>query len=323
MSKTPLLSVKNVTKFFPIQKGILLKKVGDVRAVDDISFDLMPGETLGIVGESGCGKSTLGKALLQLYKPTSGEVFFEGQDIANMNRKDLKMMRRDFQIIFQDPFSSLDPQLTVRAILTEPYEIHHIGTPKEREKWASELLEKVGLPQSALSRYPHEFSGGQRQRIGIARAIALKPKLILCDEPVSALDVSVQSQILNLLVDLQKEMGLSYIFIAHDLSVVKYISDRIAVMYLGKIVELSKADALYSSPKHPYTQALMKSIPHPDPTLRHELRSLEGEVPSPINPPPGCHFHPRCPIATDRCKTSTPKLEPLSTEHSVSCFFAK
>jgi len=316
----PLLRVEGLKKYFPIHKGIFLKKAGNVHAVDDISFEINSGETLGIVGESGCGKSTLAKTLIKLYEPTQGKIYFEDNDISTLNKGKLKNLRSDFQMIFQDPFSSLDPRLTVQAILTEPYEIHKIGRRRQRIEWAKELLEQVGLPQSALGRYPHEFSGGQRQRLGIARAIALKPKLILCDEPVSALDVSVQSQILNLLVELQEKLNLSYLFIAHDLSVVKYISDKIAVMYLGKIVEIGVTQEVYKNPKHPYTKALMDSIPLPDPSKRSELKSLDGEVPSPINPPKGCYFHPRCPYAEQKCKEEAPSLEGSKKQQS-SCHF--
>ena len=317
---TPLLKVEGLKKYFPIHKGIFLKKAGNVHAVDDLSFEINPGETLGIVGESGCGKSTLAKTLIKLYEPTEGKIYFEDSDISTLNKDELKKLRSDFQMIFQDPFSSLDPRLTVQAILTEPFEIHKIGQRRERIEWAKELLDQVGLPQSALGRYPHEFSGGQRQRLGIARAIALKPKLILCDEPVSALDVSVQSQILNLLVELQEKLNLSYLFIAHDLSVVKYISDKIAVMYLGKIVEIGDTQEVYKNPKHPYTKALMDSIPLPDPSKRSELKSLDGEVPSPINPPKGCYFHPRCPYAQEKCKKERPILQG-SDKQRFSCHF--
>jgi oligopeptide/dipeptide ABC transporter ATP-binding protein len=321
-----LLKVDNLKKHFPIHGGFFHQHVGNVYAVDGINFEVEKGETIGIVGESGCGKSTLGKTLLMLHKPTDGRVLFEGVNLGLLSKKELRLKRKDIQIIFQDPYESLDTRMTVGTILSEPYQIHGIGTPKERLKWAEELLEKVGLPPSSIDRFPHEFSGGQRQRIGIARAIALKPKLILCDEPVSALDVSVQSQILNLLIELQKELELTYLFIAHDLAVVKHISDRIAVMYLGKIVEFTDADTLYQKALHPYTQALIKSIPQPDPKLRAELLALEGEVPSPIFPPSGCHFHTRCPYATQLCKSKVPPLAPApgtkGDKHLVSCHYA-
>ena len=313
-----LLDVRDLKMHFPVSGGLLSRVVGQVYAVDGVSFSVRKGETLGIVGESGCGKSTLGKAILQLYRPTSGTVLFNNENLNNLSDYQLKSRRRQVQMIFQDPYESLDPRMTIEEILSEPFIIHKMGDKIQRKQWAKELLAKVGLPPSGIDRYPHEFSGGQRQRIGIARAVALRPQLILCDEPVSALDVSVQSQILNLLVDLQNEMGLSYIFIAHDLAVVKHMSDRIAVMYLGKIVELADADLIYKQPLHPYTQALIASIPEPDPAHRHVLKALEGEVPSPINPPSGCHFHTRCPFATPECKTKIPVLRSIG-QTSVAC----
>jgi oligopeptide transport system ATP-binding protein len=297
---TSLLSIQDLRIHFPVRGGVLLRQTGAVRAVDGVSFDIAAGETLGLVGESGCGKSTLGKAIVRLLKPTTGSVFFNQTDITHRSQRALRPLRRDFQMIFQDPAESLDPRMSVRSIIEEPFVIHGIGNRAERITWVNELLDRVGLPASAAERYSFEFSGGQRQRIGIARALALKPKLIVCDEPVSALDVSVQSQILNLLVELQRDFGLSYLFIAHDLSVVKHVSDRVAVMYLGKIVELASAQAIYQNPRHAYTKALLSAIPSHDPTVKREKILLEGDVPSPIDPPPGSAFghrmnHPRYP----------------------------
>jgi oligopeptide/dipeptide ABC transporter ATP-binding protein len=294
----PLLSVKDLRVHFPVRSGVLLRQTAAVRAVDGVSFDIAPGETLGLVGESGCGKSTIGKAIVRLLKPTSGTIHFESTDITRASQGSLRPLRRDFQMIFQDPAESLDPRMSVRSIIEEPFIIHGLGNRAERLQWVNGLLDRVGLPASSAERYSFEFSGGQRQRIGIARALALKPKLIVCDEPVSALDVSVQSQILNLLVELQRDFGLSYLFIAHDLSVVKLVSDRVAVMYLGKIVELATADAIYQDPRHLYTQALLSAIPSHDPSVRRKKILLEGDVPSPIDPPPGSAFghrmnHPR------------------------------
>ncbi len=286
----PLLSVQNLRVHFPVRAGVLLRQTGAVRAVDGVSLDIAPGETLGLVGESGCGKSTLGKALVRLLKPTTGSIFFNKIDISHTNQRSLRPLRRDFQMIFQDPAESLDPRMSVRSIIEEPFVIHRIGSRGERIRWVNELLDRVGLPAAAAERYSFEFSGGQRQRIGIARALALKPKLIVCDEPVSALDVSVQSQILNLLIELQQDFGLSYLFIAHDLSVVKHVSDRVAVMYLGKIVELASAQAIYQNPRHAYTKALLSAIPSHDPAVKRKKILLEGDVPSPIDPPPGSAF---------------------------------
>ena len=294
----PLLSVQDLRVHFPVRGGVLLRQTGAVRAVDGVSLDIAPGETLGLVGESGCGKSTLGKAIVRLLQPTTGSIHFEKTDISHVSQRSLRPLRRNFQMIFQDPAESLDPRMSVRAIIEEPFVIHKLGTRAERMQWVNGLLDRVGLPASAAERYSFEFSGGQRQRIGIARALALKPKLIVCDEPVSALDVSVQSQILNLLVELQRDFGLSYLFIAHDLSVVKHVSDRVAVMYLGKIVELATADAIYQDPRHAYTKALLSAIPSHDPKVKRRKILLEGDVPSPIDPPPGSAFghrmnHPR------------------------------
>ncbi len=285
-----LLSVQNLKQHFPVRGGVLHRTMAFNKAVDGVSFELGSGETLGLVGESGCGKTTLGKALVRLLKPTDGAIQFEGHDITKAGIRQMRPLRRDMQMIFQDPAESLNPRHTVRDILEEPFVVQKMGTKEERRKWVLELLDKVGLPTSAMDRFPFEFSGGQRQRIGIARAIALKPKLIVCDEPVSALDVSVQSQVLNLLLDLQRDMGLSYLFIAHGLSVVKHMSDRVAVMYLGKIMELAPAEELYHNPRHAYTKALLDAIPVPDPTKRRARKLLQGDVPSPINPPPGCAF---------------------------------
>ncbi len=326
IASPPLLEVRGLTKYFPVKQGIIPRTVGQIHAVDDISFTLEQGETLGLVGESGCGKSTVGKTLLRLAHPTRGSVKFEGRNIVEMDRQELRTLRRDVQIIFQDPFESLNSRHTVRKILSEPFIIHRLGTKAEREEKVAELLNRVGLDASAANRYPHEFSGGQRQRIGIARAIALKPKLVVCDEAVSALDVSVQSQVVNLLLDLQQEMHLALIFIAHDLAVVKHVSDEIAVMYLGKIVETSTSEDIYRTPKHPYTQALISAIPVADPTKRPDRIILQGDVPSPILPPSGCRFHTRCRYAQPRCATDIPSLEPVSTdprEGSVACFFWK
>ena len=298
MNAFPLLSVSQLRVHFPVRGGVMLRQTGSVRAVDGVSFDIAPGETLGLVGESGCGKSTLGKAVVRLLQPTSGSIHFGNIEISRLRQRALRPLRRDFQMIFQDPAESLDPRMSVRSIIEEPLVIHGIGTRTDRTRMVNELLDRVGLPVTAGDRYPFEFSGGQRQRIGIARALALKPKLIVCDEPVSALDVSIQSQILNLLVELQRDFGLSYLFIAHDLSVVKHVSDRVAVMYLGKIVELAAAETIYRDPRHAYTRALLSAIPSTDPAARREKILLEGDVPSPIDPPAGSAFghrirHPR------------------------------
>jgi len=314
-----LLEVNGLKKYFDIKGGVLGKKVGEVKAVDGISFEVKKGETLGIVGESGCGKSTTGKSILRLIEPTEGEVKFEGKDLLSLGSEDMRKMRRDIQIIFQDPYASLNPRHTVEKIIGEPLLVYGMKSSKERKARVKELLEVVGLQEHHGSRYPHQFSGGQRQRIGIARALANNPKLIICDEPVSALDVSVQSQILNLMEDLQKEFDLTYIFIAHDLSVVKHISDRIGVMYLGKMVELANKDELYDDPKHPYTQALLSAIPNPDPDEAKERIILRGDVPSPSNPPKGCPFNTRCPKVMSICRESTPHFQEIDEEHYVAC----
>ncbi len=317
----PLLSVKNLVKHFPIKGGMFGRSVDKVHAVDGVSFDIQAGETLGVVGESGCGKSTTGRCILRLIEPTSGEVWFEGKDVTAMRSQELRGMARDMQIIFQDPYASLNPRMTVSAIIGEALTIHKLTkTTAEYEARIVSLLETVGLSADHMRRYPHEFSGGQRQRIGIARALAVSPKLIVCDEAVSALDVSIQAQVINLLEDLQSQFGLTYVFIAHDLSVVEHISTRVAVMYLGRIVEIAPANALYTAPKHPYTEALLSAVPIPDPTIKRKRIMLQGDVPSPIRPPPGCHFHTRCPIAQKGlCDVQAPVLKRVGTGHEVAC----
>jgi oligopeptide transport system ATP-binding protein len=319
----PLLQVKNLKKYFPIKGGIFSKTVGHVQAVDDISFDLYPGETVGLVGESGCGKSTAARTILRLIEPTGGEVFFEGQDILKLGKKPMRALRRQMQIIFQDPYASLNPRMTVASIVGEPLEIHKIAKGRAKEERVANILEKVGLRPEHMRRYPHEFSGGQRQRIGIARALALNPKLIIGDEPVSALDVSIQAQVINLLEDLQREFNLTYLIIAHDLSVVEHISDRVAVMYLGKIVELATDRELYENPSHPYTEALLSAVPRPDPSIKKQRIILPGDVPSPINPPSGCRFHTRCLYAKADCKTVEPPLQDIGGGHYVACHYWK
>ena len=319
----PLLQVKNLVKHFPVKGGLLQRQVGRVHAVDGLSFDMAAGETLGVVGESGCGKSTMGRCLLRLIEPTSGEVWFEGKNVTAMGKDDLRAMARDMQIIFQDPYASLNPRMTVGAIIGEALTIHKLAPTKEAyQARIVELLETVGLSADHMRRYPHEFSGGQRQRIGIARALAVNPKLVVCDEAVSALDVSIQAQVINLLEDLQAQFNLTYIFIAHDLSVVEHISDRVAVMYLGRIVEIAPARDLYVTPRHPYTEALLSAVPIPDPTVKRKRIMLQGDVPSPINPPSGCHFHTRCPKAQHpRCSTEKPQLQQAADGHWVACHF--
>lgn len=304
-----ILEVKNLKKYFPIKKGLLLREVGQVKAVDDVSFHVKRGETLGLVGESGCGKSTLGRALIRLYEPTSGEVQFDGQNFLTIKGEKLRQMRKNMQMIFQDPYASLDPRMTVGQILTQPFEIHNMLSPSERIDKVKSLLETVGLKASHINRYPHEFSGGQRQRISIARAVALNPSLIIADEPVSALDVSIQAQVLNLMKDLQEKLKLTYVFISHDLSVIEHLCDRIAVMYLGKIVEIAPREELFSNPQHPYTQALIAAIPRVGFGKKMMKKSLGGEVPSPINPPSGCTFHTRCPMKMDICSQKLPTLK--------------
>ena len=325
-NEKPLLRVENLTKHFPITKGLLFQKqVGAVQAVDNISFEIFKGETLGLVGESGCGKSTTGRTLLQLHKPTSGKVFYNDVDLTTASNAEMRDMRRDIQIIFQDPYASLNPRMTVGSIVGEPLDIHNVGTAAEREERVKELLKLVSLNPHFINRYPHEFSGGQRQRIGVARALALQPDFIVCDEPISALDVSIQAQVVNLLEELQEEFGLTYLFIAHDLSMVRHISDRVAVMYLGKIVELAPRDELYDNPQHPYTQALLSAVPIPDPVLEQSRKRviLEGDVPSPINPPSGCRFHTRCPIAEEICKQEAPEWREYIEGHWVACHLVK
>ena len=320
-----LLRVENLVKHFPVGGGMFSKPSGQVRAIDGVSFTLNRGETLGLVGESGCGKTTTGRCILQLERPTSGRIVFEGVDLATLSEAELRKVRRRVQVIFQDPYSSLNPRMTIGQIIAEPIKVHGIvPDARARDRRVQELLEQVGLLAQHARRYPHQLSGGQRQRVGIARALAMEPSLIICDEPVSALDVSIQAQIINLLEDLQKRLGLTYLFIAHDLSVVRHISDRVAVMYLGKIVEVADRLALYEEPRHPYTRALLSAVPIPDPAVEatRERTVLRGEVPSPLNPPPGCVFHPRCPVAVGRCSTEVPALRELRGSHSGACHLA-
>lgn len=321
-NSAPLLDVKNLVMHFPLTEGIIFQRqVGAVQAVDGVSFHVNRGETLGLVGESGCGKSTTGRAILQLYKPTSGEVVFDGKDLTKLDGGDMRRMRRHLQMVFQDPYASLNPRMTVGNIVSEPMQIHKLVPKNERTQRVQELLQTVGLNPYFANRYPHEFSGGQRQRIGIARALAANPDFIVCDEPVSALDVSIQAQVVNLLEDLQDKLGLTYLFIAHDLSVVRHISDRVAVMYLGKIVEMADRNALYDDPLHPYTKALLSAVPIPDPVIerKRERIILTGDVPSPINPPSGCHFHTRCPYVMDVCKQQDPAFVDQGGGHFVAC----
>ncbi len=321
-NREKLLEVKKLKMWFPIYRGILQRHVADVKAVDEIDFHVYRGETLGLVGESGCGKSTTGRAILQLYRPTGGQVIFQGRDLVTMKENELRPMRRQMQMIFQDPYASLNPRMTVGSIISEPLEVHNIGTKAERLERVRELLRVVGLNPYFINRYPHEFSGGQRQRIGVARALAVNPSFIVCDEPISALDVSIQAQIINLLEDLQEQFGLTYLFIAHDLSVVRHISDRIAVMYLGKIMEMADRDELYRNPMHPYSQALLSAVPIPDPVIEEQRQRiiLEGDVPTPVNPPKGCHFCTRCPRVMDICRETEPEFRDYGGEHYVACW---
>jgi len=314
-----LVEVNNLVKYFPVRAGLLQRVVNYVKAVDDVSFFVKKGETLGLVGESGCGKTTVGRTMLRLIEPTGGSVKFEGRDVFSMSPREMKTTRRDMQIIFQDPYASLDPRVPIGESIMEGLHIHRIGTPKERLEIMRQTLDKVGLEGYHSRRYPHEFSGGQRQRIGIARALALRPRFIICDEPVSALDVSIQSQVLNILKDLQGEFGLTYLFIAHNLSVVEHVSNRVAVMYLGKMVEMTSREELFRNPLHPYTQALMSAIPIPNPRIKRQRTILKGDVPSPLNPPMGCRFHPRCPVAIEKCSQVEPPFIEVSPDHWVAC----
>jgi oligopeptide/dipeptide ABC transporter ATP-binding protein len=319
VSNTPVLKVEGLKKHFPIKKGILSRTVGNVYAVDGVSFTINEGETLGLVGESGCGKSTVGRTVLRLLEPTDGSIEVEGTDITTLDKQSLRDFRREMQIIFQDPYSSLNPRMSAGDIVGELLKVHGIAEGQEQEDLVAELFDKVGLRKAQMESFPHEFSGGQRQRIGIARALALNPRLIIGDEPVSALDVSIQAQVINLLMDLQKEFKLSYLFIAHDLAVVEHISDHIAVMYLGRIVEYTDKKTLFTNPQHPYTEALLSAVPIPDPTVRRKKIILQGDVPSPIKPPSGCHFHTRCPYVEERCKVEEPALKEISPGHTVCC----
>jgi oligopeptide transport system ATP-binding protein len=319
----PFIQIKDITKNFPIMGGLFSREVASVKAVQQVSLDIKEGETLGLVGESGCGKSTLGRCIIRLIEPTSGQIILDGKDVTHTKGEELRALRRQMQIIFQDPYASLNPRMTVGSIISEPLEIHKLfDSRNDRLDRVKQLIELVGLRPEHINRYPHEFSGGQRQRIGIARALAVNPKFIVCDEPVSALDVSIQAQVINLLMDLQQKLGLTYLFIAHDLKVVEHISNRVAVMYLGKVVELAEAEELYRHPSHPYTRALLSAIPVPDPRAKETRIILTGDVPSPINPPSGCHFHPRCPDMIEECKGTCPSLRSTRPEHITACIRA-
>jgi oligopeptide transport system ATP-binding protein len=322
----PLVSVRNLKKYFPIIRGIIIQRhVGDIKAVDDVSFDIFKGETLGLVGETGCGKTTVGRTILRLYEPTAGEILFGGINLADVDEGELRRMRRKMQMIFQDPYASLNPRMTVGSIIASPLEVHKVTNGKEKNERVQELLRIVGLNPYFVNRYPHEFSGGQRQRIGIARALALNPDLIICDEPISSLDVSIQAQVVNLLEELQERLGLTYLFIAHDLSMVRHISDRMAVMYLGKIMEIADRDEIYLDPLHPYTQALMSAVPIPDPEIADERRRiiLEGDIPNPSDPPKGCNFNTRCPVAEEVCFAEEPPFLEAKADHWTACHLVK
>ena len=319
MNSSAVIRVKDLKKYFPVRKGVFGRTVGHVHAVDGVSFDINEVETLGLVGESGCGKSTVGRTLIRLLEPTSGSIYLGNDELTHLHSKDLRPHRKKMQMIFQDPFASLDPRMTARDIVGELLDVHDGLTRKEKDRRVAELFERVGLRSNQMDNYPHEFSGGQRQRLGIARALSLRPQDIICDEPVSALDVSIQAQVVNLLAELQAELGLSYLFISHDLAVVKHISHRVAIMYLGRIVEIGTRRDLFENPQHPYTESLLSAVPIPDPKARRKVRVLQGDVPSPINRPKGCHFHTRCPYATDRCEREDPVMHDITSSHAVAC----
>ena len=319
MNSSAVIRVKDLKKYFPVRKGVFGRTVGHVHAVDGVSFDINEVETLGLVGESGCGKSTVGRTLIRLLEPTSGSIYLGNDELTHLHSKDLRPHRKKMQMIFQDPFASLDPRMTARDIVGELLDVHDGLTRKEKDRRVAQLFARVGLRSNQMDNYPHEFSGGQRQRLGIARALSLRPQVIICDEPVSALDVSIQAQVVNLLAELQAELGLSYLFISHDLAVVKHISHRVAIMYLGRIVEIGTRRDLFENPQHPYTESLLSAVPIPDPKARRKVRVLQGDVPSPINRPKGCHFHTRCPYATDRCEREDPVMHDITSSHAVAC----
>ena len=319
MNSSAVIRVKDLKKYFPVRKGVFGRTVGHVHAVDGVSFDINEVETLGLVGESGCGKSTVGRTLIRLLEPTSGSIYLGNDELTHLHSKDLRPHRKKMQMIFQDPFASLDPRMTARDIVGELLDVHDGLTRKEKDRRVAQLFERGGLRSNQMDNYPHEFSGGQRQRLGIARALSLRPQVIICDEPVSALDVSIQAQVVNLLAELQAELGLSYLFISHDLAVVKHISHRVAIMYLGRIVEIGTRRDLFENPQHPYTESLLSAVPIPDPKARRKVRVLQGDVPSPINRPKGCHFHTRCPYATDRCEREDPVMHDITSSHAVAC----